>query len=337
MREITGSQHFGCHCFRLAPGHLDPLVKCFREWREVDYSSTDDIVAGWRPEREPHLVIVCDAGAVRWLRDIFPHSLFMHVGHGLISKNQTSYHYREPDFVCVASQHAVERLTALGHVPRKRFFATGLIQTDPLFATHPLAVLPRNARHSPTVVYAPTWNDSLTSAAMLGEQLVEKIRGDNADISVMIKPHPHIEVVHPDWIEMWSCMSIKNHNVVLCEPNDDLIPTILKADLMVSDASSAVFHFLALDRPIVLINNPERFNDLDAFDPNGIEWRWRGIADEVETVDEVSSVLQHALKHPELRQEQRLRRRAELFGGLTDGRSCERVHSAATYVLETYL
>lgn len=315
---------------------LDPLVGRFREWRDVDYASTDEIAHGWRPTREPDLVIVCDAGAVRGLRDFFSSALFMHVGHGLISKNQTAYHYREADFVCVASQHVVERLTGIGHAPRKRFFATGLIQTDPLFLFGRSREKARRSVCDATVVYAPTWNDSLTSAAMFGDALIEKIRGENNRIRVVIKPHPHINVVRPEWIQMWSQMSQRCVNVDLLDPESDLIPTLLEADVMVSDASSAIFHFLALNRPIVLVNNPDRFHDDNAFDPNGIEWLWRDIADEVNTVDEVAETVRQVLDNPVHREHERLHRRQQLFGGLTDGRSCERVHSAAVHVLEKY-
>lgn len=315
---------------------LDPLVSRFRAWRDVDYASTDEIAHGWRPTREPDLVIVCDAGAVRGLRDFFPSALFMHVGHGLISKNQTAYHYREADFVCVASQHVVERLTDIGHAPRKRFFATGLIQTDPLFTSRSSREKARRSVCDSAVVYAPTWNDSLTSAAMFGDALTEKIRGENNRIRVVIKPHPHINVVRPEWIEMWSQMSQQFTNVELLDPDSDLIPALLDADLMVSDASSAIFHFLALNRPIVLVNNPARFSDENAFDPNGIEWLWRDMADEVETIDAVEEAVRRVLGDPKHREQERLHRRYQLFGGLTDGRSCERVHSAAVHVLEKY-
>jgi hypothetical protein len=316
---------------------LDPLVQRFREWRDVDYISIEAIVGGWRPAQVPQLIVVCDAGVVRLLRDVFPTSLFMHVGHGLISKNQTSYHYCEPDFVCVASQAIANRLTALQHKPRRRFFATGLIQTDPLFRSNQTRSASGANTKRATVVYAPTWNESLTSVAMFGSQLIQKIRGDDEDINIVIKPHPHIAVVRPEWIEMWTQMTRDNHNVRLCDAHSDLIPVLLESDLMVSDASSAIFHFLALNRPIVLVNNAHRFDDVGAYDPNGIEWQWRDIANEVDDVNAVRSVVKSALRQPMINQEQRLRRRYEMFGGLTDGRSLERIHSAALHVVDEYL
>lgn len=315
---------------------LDPLVNRFREWRDVDYASTSDIVLGWRPNIQPHLVIVCDAGAVQWLRKIFPHSLFMHVGHGLISKNQTSYHYREPDFICVASQHIVDRLEALDQVPRNQFFVTGLMQTDLLFRYAETSKKNNVECYHSSVIYAPTWNEALTSAAIFGNELVQLIRGQDERVRIVIKPHPHISVVRPDWIDMWHDISLKHENVILCDPASDLIPVLLDADLMVSDASSAIFHFLALNRPIVLVNNPQRFDDSDAYDPNGIEWQWRDIAEEIEDIQDLAAVVRRELSAPENRAEERVIRRYDLFGDLTDGQSCERVHTAAVQILEMH-
>jgi hypothetical protein len=323
---------------------LDPLVKRLRHWRNVDYSSSHAIAQGWRPDREPRLVIVCDIGVVvHGLRNAFPSALFMHIGHGLISKNVTR-HYPAADFVCAASDQSIERFTQSGHIPRKQFFATGFIQTDPLFrATDPLFRSLSKSRRVPgssydsTIIYAPTWNRSLNSAEMFGDTLVEKIRGQNDRIRIVIKPHPHINVAFPEWIEMWSRMSRQMTNVELRDPDSDLVPALLEADAMVSDASSAIFQFVILNRPIVLVNNPARFMDAGAFDPTGIEWLWRDIADEVDDVEDVCDAVRQALAHPDHRESQRLLRRRQLFGDFTDGRSCERVHSAVVHVLEKFL
>ena len=313
---------------------LDPLVRRFREWRDVDYACTSEILMGWRPNLQPHLVIVCDAGAVQWLREIFPKSLFMHVGHGFISKNQTSYHYCHPDFICVAGQHTVDRLNALGHVPRQQFFVTGLMQSDLLFQSAAKIGKSDGQSYHSSVIYAPTWNEALTSVAIFGDDIVPLIRGQDQSIRIVIKPHPHISVVRPDWINRWRDISLNHRNVILYDADSDLIPLLLDADLMVSDASSAIFHFLALNRPIILINNPQRFDDSDAYDSEGIEWQWRDIAEQIDEIQFLAAAVRRELDSPKNRSEQRLKRKQELFGELTDGQSCERVHSAAVHILE---
>ena len=108
------------------------------------------------------------------------------------------------------------------------------------------------------------------------------------------------------------------------DPTANVIPYLKRADLLVSDASSVIFQFLALDRPIVLITNPERRRSTH-FDPNGIEWRWRDVGEEVHDVENLPSVVGEALDNPAGRAERRVHYRQKLFGDLTDGRAAERI------------
>ena len=312
---------------------LKPLISRLGEWLNIESVPIERVQAGWRPTSEPDLIIVCDAGKVRELRPIFENSLFLHVGHGLISKNETQHHYSEPDFICLASDRHVQRLTERGHVPRRQFFATGLVQSDPLFQNTSRADGIRVSGCAQSILYAPTWNPTLTSASMFGDSLISHLRGNDASLGIVIKPHPHISVVHPEWTQMWQNMAEREENVLFHDPEADLIPALLGADLLVSDASSAVFHYLALDRPMVLVNNPDRFLQPNCFDPEGIEWLWRDIAASTDSVDGVQDLISSQLSNPNQLQENRLRRRDELFGELTDGRSCERVNLVVAKIL----
>lgn len=289
--------------------------------------------AGWRPSRAPALVVVADAGAIHELRMIFPHARFMHVGHGLISKKETGYHYHQADYVCVASDAVAAQLTKRGHTPRCAYLATGLIQMDPLFC--PMdgfrALKIPDVRSS--VIYAPTWNSSLSSAGMFGTNLIQLLRGQDEKIGILIKPHPHIPVAHPEWIGWWTRMASEYPNVMLASAESDLVPALLGADMMVSDASSALFQFLALDRPMVLVDNNERYTTPDCFDPDGIEWQWRDIGVRVDDVSKVASSVRECLQSQtspagDVQRNARQRRRQELFGCATDGRAAERVAQA---------
>jgi hypothetical protein len=312
---------------------LRPLVSRLSTWLDLDFAPLARVQAGWRPASEPDLVIVCDAGNVRDLRPIFSRSLFLHVGHGLISKNEPQHHYSEPDFICVASDGFIRRLTDRGHVPRRQFFATGLVQSDPLFDNSPQRAGVRVSGCVRSILYAPTWNPTLTSAAMFGDHLVALLRGTDTSMEIVIKPHPHIAVVRPEWIRMWQSMAEREENVLFHDPDADLIQALLGADLLVSDASSAIFHFVALDRPIVLVNNPARYTQTNRFDPEGIEWLWRDVAASTDSVDEVQGLIHSQLSDPNHLRDNRLRRREQLFGDLTDGRSCERVNLVVAQIL----
>lgn len=316
---------------------LRPLERLLQQWAQIGYDSFEQVKSQRSLNPPPALVVVCDAAVIVLLRELFPRALFIHVGHGLISKNQTAKYYSAADYVCVSSEYMAGVLTARGDVPRRRFLATGLIQTDRLFSSErSLNAEPRTAAEK-NIVYAPTWNDSLSSAPMFGTKLITLLRGGDATLGVLIKPHPHIAVTHPEWIQQWRDLAQVHENVYVSEPDDDLIPVLLGTELMVSDASSAQFHYLALNKPIVLINNPRRYFDRGSFDKRGIEWTWRDIGDSTKHVRHVSALVQKNLEQPLRNQHARNSRREQLFGSMTDGRSCDRVDQAIREIMETEL
>lgn len=314
---------------------LDPLADLLSARHDVARLSMAAFEDGQEAVgRGADLVIVADAGTAVVLRRSLPDAKILHVGHGLISKNGPAMAYHAADYVCVASAAIAERLTAQGHVPRRAYLPTGLIQSDLLFRNTPRAQGVRVPGCAVSIVYAPTWTPLLSSAEMLGDDLVALIRGDEAGIGIVIKPHPHIAVSAPDLIERWRILAERHANVVLHPPDSDLIPALLGADLMISDASSAIFHYLALNRPIVLIDNPERFASPLSYDAEGIEWQWRDIGPRVEQVDTLRAAVALSLAEPNRYEAARLARRAALFGAFTDGCARDRVAAAVHEILK---
>ena len=94
--------------------------------------------------------------------------------------------------------------------------------------------------------------------------------------------------------------------------------------MLVTDASSVIFQYLAVDRPIVLMTNPNRYSS-PHFDARGIEWRWRDVGEELHDVECLPAAVARAFDDPALGAERRARYRAELFGDLTDGHAAERL------------
>lgn len=314
---------------------LDPLADLLSARHDVERISMAAFEAGERAAgRRTDLIVVADAGTAVALRWSLPDATILHVGHGLISKNGPALSYHAADYVCVASAAIAERLVAQGHVPRRAYLPTGLIQSDPLFRDTPRGQGVRVPGCAVSVVYAPTWTPLLTSADMLGADLVGLIRGDDSGIGIVIKPHPHIAVSAPHLIDLWRGAAERHENVVLHPPDADLVPVLLGADLMISDASSAVFHYLALNRPIVLIDNPERFSSPLSYDAEGIEWQWRDIGWRIERVEDLRSAVAGSLAEPNRHETARLARRAALFGDLADGRARGRVAAAVDRILD---
>jgi len=175
------------------------------------------------------------------------------------------------------------------------------------------------------VLYAPTWNLGLSSAPILGDRLLDLVRGDGPLLNLIIKPHPAIAMRRPNWLRWWRAMAIDDARVrLIAQPDADVTAAMLGSDLMISDASSVIFEFLALDRPIVLVNNPRHVHD-PAYDPRDIAWRWRDLADEVTDPTALAGVVAAAIADPGRHGAKRAAYADELFGSHRDGRNHLRV------------
>jgi hypothetical protein len=122
----------------------------------------------------------------------------------------------------------------------------------------------------------------------------------------------------------WESLAERDSGVLLVAADDDITPYMLAADVLVSDASSVIFQFLALDRPIVLVTNPMHRWD-PAFDPDDITWLWRDVGDEVTRRDDLAGAVASALADAARGAERRRVYSDRLFGARRDGRNAERV------------
>ncbi|MEK9751908.1 MAG: CDP-glycerol glycerophosphotransferase family protein, partial [Rhodospirillaceae bacterium] len=161
---------------------------------------------------------------------------------------------------------------------RARIWATGYPAMDCVF--HGGGARPAGKR--PTVLYAPTDRPMLSSAEMLGDEAVELIGRGRTDIDIVLKPHPRHAEAPPPWLAGWRELATRYPNVALIDdPAVRIADIMIAADVLISDVSSVMLEFLALDRLMVLISNPNRFNDSTHFDSAGYEWAWRDMGEEV--------------------------------------------------------
>ena len=283
--------------------------------------SEEDLVA-FRPD----VVIMAEAVAGR-LRQRMPRALFIHTRHGLASKKHAYKGANESDYLCVTSHAMKNWYLQNGAHPRRDFWVIGYLQMDPIFRGVTLP-LPENLRIEPgrkVVLFAPTWNPQLSAAPMLGEDFARRIRGRRDDVSIIVKPHPLIAAKNPEWVEWWRRQAAGDPHVHLVrDPNADIMPFLQCADLLVSDASSVLLEYLAVDRPMILLSHPARLSCKE-YDPAGYEWTWRDMGEDLEDVEQLPEAVDRGLSDPSARAEQRARYREQLFGGYTDGRAFERL------------
>lgn len=277
---------------------------------------------------QPHVVVVAAHAHLEHFRYHLPRALIVNVGHGMVSKRQLHRLPRRStarlfDYVSVGDPTVVATYER-AQTPPLGFWETGYPQLDPLFRRDPPPPLPLDPS-VPTVLYAPTWNLGLTSATMLGDRLVEMVRLGAPGANIIIKPHPLIGDWRPRWMRCWRGLAARFPGVLLVsDTHADVTPYMLAADVLVSDASSAIFEFLVLDRPIVLVTNP-RFRADPNYDPDDILWRWRDVGDEVHAVDGLPPAVERAVKTPAHGHERRAHYREILFGRFNDGRAYQRL------------
>ena len=117
-------------------------------------------------------------------------------------------------------------------------------------------------------------------------------------LNIIIKPHPVIGDWRPRWMAGWARLAAAHRGVHLVEDTHaDVVPYLLASDVLLSDASSVVFEFLALDRPIVLVTNPRHRAD-PAWLDDDIVWRWRDLGHEIGDAGELPAAVAAALARP---------------------------------------
>ena len=301
---------------------LDPIFQALKTCHPVLLATEPAQLQQFRPE----VVVVADAQGQR-IRARCPDATLIFVRHGLISKQHLAEAAAGCDFVAGVSSDTIrDEIVRHCGIGAERIWITGHVPMDPLFRGQRVDAgnvpLPRGNR---TVLFAPTWNRKLSALGLLGERAVELLLGAREDINLIIKPHPQSVRDHRDWMATLRRSARGRRNVWLVDdPANDTMELLPLADVLVSDASSLIFAFLACDRPLVLITHPHRKQD-PGYDENGIEWRWRDVGEEVTDMETLPAAIRQALEQPQLRATERAHYRKLLFGQYTDGRAAERI------------
>lgn len=275
--------------------------------------------------------ILLTAGSLYYLyRSRLPGTIIIWVRHGFASKNVLRKAITGSDFACLSSQWLRDEYIRKGWNPRLGYWVTGFVPMDRVLNPnkfHQGVTLPEDfCNGKATLLFAPTWNKFLNAVEVLGDKWIDMIRESVPDINVVIKPHPAIPKHFPHYMKMWRESARHNERILLVEDcNSSIYDYFRSADILLSDVSSVIFYFLALNRPVILVNNPLRFKDRDGFDPEGPEWTWRNLGIQINHVNELPDAIRRSLKKPEEKAEERAFCRDRIFGSLLDGCATERI------------
>ena len=279
----------------------------------------------WIPESDildwgPDATVFADAD----LGGIFWGGKFINVNHGLISKG--TFYTTSPNvlrenalhMICTPGQHHAD---VLRKVVKPPVVATGFVKFDPIGRGE---LTKGSARErfgipvdSEVITFAPTFNLELSAVPVLSDRIRELL-DDKPNRHLLIKLHGMAPSV---WVEMYRLLSVIEPRIQFIE-DTDLTPALIAADVVISDVSSAFMEAIALDKPVVLVDNPLQ-TTFAHYDPNDIEYSWRHVGLRASTVEQTIAAVERSFLHPEEKAELRAEYGPKLVGPI-DGKAAER-------------
>lgn len=143
----------------------------------------------------------------------------------------------------------------------------------------------------PVLVYAPT-GAKHNSMNTMGEEVIKRLR-DNGSYDLLIKLHDHPKDDH-NWLERLAAVE-DEHTIVVRD--DDVIPLLQAADLLISDASSVSSEFSLCDKPMVFLDVPKLLAKMERAEYKTMDtdtWgRKAGLV--VKSAEDVCDVVEQAL------------------------------------------
>jgi CDP-glycerol glycerophosphotransferase (TagB/SpsB family) len=303
---------------------LEPIYEEVRRHFPALITNDAEAVIAYKPR-----VLVLADGHYQMFRGHLPETAIIWTRHGFASKNHTQRATTGCDFACFSSEWVLEDFERRGLRPRVGAWVTGFVPVDSL-----LHGPQRRRSHPPTILFAPTHDPSLSAAPLIGELALERLCNDLPNVRVVIKPHPVTPDRNPEWMEAWRRVAHRYPAVDLIEDSHSNVYELARdADVLVSDVSSVIFYFLALDKPIVLVDSPEGLRDPCRIDPEGPEWIWRDLGLRIDSPEKLSGAVQRCLLYPEERADIRAEYRKRVFGERLDGRASELIAKKISMLL----
>ena len=274
-------------------------------------------------ECRPDAVIVASK-CPKKIRRLIPGAYVVWIRHGFSDKNFAKRSLGNTDFACVSSQWAIDDFNFKGYKPKLGYWITGFSAMDQVFHRLSFPGETRPLKKLITILFAPTYNPELSAQTQLGMGWIEKITASLQNIKLLIKPHPLTRKFSPEYFEYYTRVAHNSDRVEMIDPACDVYNIIDKGDILISDASSVIFYYLSLDRPIILVDNEKRFES-KAYNPHGPEWLWRDMGDRVTNPAELFEAIERAIESPQRNTMVRLLYKKKVLGETFDGKACDRI------------
>jgi CDP-glycerol glycerophosphotransferase (TagB/SpsB family) len=183
--------------------------------------------------------------------------------------------------------------------------------------------LPANYRY---ILFAPTFNDELSAIPFVMDKINEVIPDNNTIMIIKL----HGSAKH-EYKTMYKNLVQKDQRVIFADEHD-ITPFLALCDIMISDVSSAMMEFAALDKPLILFNNPN-WKSYQNYNPNDIEFEWRDIGLQVTSLEEMKNAVIRSLENPKEFSDKRKLYTDQLFANKYGDEAAERIIEAAMALL----
>jgi CDP-glycerol glycerophosphotransferase (TagB/SpsB family) len=272
-------------------------------------------------EFKPDITFIADS-VYPWTQNC---GKLVHVGHGVLSKGQyytdTAIARREEqaDLICVPGAYHEE---VMKKIITRPVVTTGMAKLDAAFGGRidrerviEEYRLPRFERY---ILFAPTFNDELSAIPFVKDKIREVIPDERTGL--IIKLHGSTPRLY---VQNYRRVAQADPRVALVETLD-ITPFLVLCDMIISDVSSVMMEGAALDKPLVLFNNPD-WKKYKNYTPDDIEFRWRDIGIQVGSLAEMKEAVRRTLANPGEFAEKRKTYTDRLFANKYDAGACERI------------
>ncbi|WP_371189256.1 CDP-glycerol glycerophosphotransferase family protein [Thalassotalea maritima] len=294
---------------------------------EVVYVSDWQQALAYYLEQKPRWIVF--GNAVSDLVQIHKHSKTILMQHGVGPKSCYYEVSKEPTTVrFVEGQKRLANLQDM--YPHGQFVDTGYAKLDPAITGSDITIsLPQLGLDpkKPTLLYAPTYYPS--SIELFADNFPEHF----AHCNIIIKPHffSLTKAKYHKQKALLNHWSVYKNVYVATVDEYNLLPFMALSDVMLSDASSAIFEFAALDKPVIWC------------DFYKLRWSYRGIfsfrfkkrldasievfhqlCERASNFDELANCVKQSLEQPNAKSAIR-NKITEQYVGRVDGQCAQRI------------
>ncbi|MEY8241101.1 MAG: CDP-glycerol glycerophosphotransferase family protein [Cycloclasticus sp.] len=251
------------------------------------------------------------------------------LGHGVGPK--PSYYHKSSTPMSVRFIEGSGRLEKIKMLyPFDKFIQVGFSKLDPMFNGKEKGLDYKKLGldiNKPSILYAPTFNPSSL------ERFPDDWPKDFVNYNILIKPHTFTYTIESYTnqrakLKKWALFP----NVYVASPLDlSLLPFMKNADILLSEASSTLFEFAALGKPVVVCDffkikwsyrGPLRYRFIKRFGKDNV--LYKNIGQHVKSYNELLRSVPQQLNNISEYKQRRLNYTKEHVGS-TDGKSSQRI------------